>query len=369
MHLWLFDGVDGSRIDLTASGADPNGDPNPCLPPRQATFDPLGRTLTWLQSSPAGYTSRRLSDGHEVTVDHPRSHGLLWRAEPQALADWVVAYTVPTDTDGDGQLSFPRQQTSCACRWCNRFAMSMSFFGWDGDDFQFVLTNSSGTRFQVEAPAVALDDEVYALRQGQGEVSLRRRGGREIETPEGCRVVVVSGSESVLLLCPNESQLFWPADDRRVALADIIETGPDLAASVDNDGHIWIPVASRHGDRQRLGRLRMSDGRLERGPEITSLPGSIELGIATARTASGVVAIDVTQGVLYTATLSGEVEIRASMVMLSGPRYVVLAPSEGRWFEISFLPFLRTTTGCTLVPTTEQAGLEQGPWHTRCATP
>ncbi len=41
----LVDAEDGGRSELTAQGADPGGDDNPCLPPRQATFDPLGQRL------------------------------------------------------------------------------------------------------------------------------------------------------------------------------------------------------------------------------------------------------------------------------------------------------------------------------------
>lgn len=367
-HLWLLDAEDGSRLDLTASGADPNGDDNACLPPRQATFDPLGHTLTWLRENPPGFVSRRLSDGHEVTGDHRQSNGLLWRAEPQAVPGWVLLYVVEADTDGDGQLSFPRQGTSCACRWCNRFAMSMSFFGWDGDEFGYVLVDPNGARIQVESPVVALADSAYALHLGRGAVALRHRDAREIAVPEGCQPTVVPGADNVLLSCTDDSRLFWPGEGRSLGLATTVETSPSVGAFVDTDGNLWIPVVAQHGEQRRLGRLRMNDGHLEIGPDVTSLPNASSLGVAVARTAAGVVAIDVASGDLYATTLSGEVELQGSTIALPGPRYIVLAPTQGRWFETSFRPYVSTRGGCTLVPTTESAGLENGPWHLRCAT-
>lgn len=368
-HLWLFDASSGGRLDLTASGADPNGDRNACLPPRQATFDPMGRTVIWLRQSPPGYVTRRLSDGHEVTVNHSQSSGLLWRAEPLALTGWVLLYEIAADTDGDGQISFPLQGTSCACRWCGRFAMSMSFFGWDGDEFRFVLVDPNGDRIQVEGPVVPFADGFYALREGRGAFSLHRRDGHDIGIPEGCQIVIAPGAASILLSCADDSRLFWPADGRQMILSTAVETSSTVGASVDADGRLWIPVAARQGDRRLIGRLRMDDGQLELGPDITSLPSVTALGVATAQTEAGVIAIDVARGDSYTAALSGEVDLQGATIALPGPRFVVLAPSESRWFETSFQPYVSTRDGCTLAPTTESARLETGPWHLQCATP
>lgn len=41
---------------------------------------------------------------------------------------------------------WPTQQTSCECRWCNRFAMSMGFYGWGGPAFENIAVAGDGSR-------------------------------------------------------------------------------------------------------------------------------------------------------------------------------------------------------------------------------
>ncbi|HSC89430.1 MAG TPA: hypothetical protein VLC09_19240 [Polyangiaceae bacterium] len=114
----LLDTKDGTRSLLPS--ADPEGDDNACLPPRQAAFSASGRRIAWLTGGAHEVRVRDLGDGSEWPLT---SAERIWRAWPDDDRKGAVLGEVPAGED------WPMQQTSCACRWCGRFAASYGFYG------------------------------------------------------------------------------------------------------------------------------------------------------------------------------------------------------------------------------------------------
>jgi hypothetical protein len=122
--------------------ADMEGDHNRCLPPRQANFSPQGKRVGWVAAD--GFRVRDLASGDEWVV---KAKERLWRGWPEDDKRGATLAEVPA-----GSKDWPRQRTSCACRWCNRFALSYGTYGWDGPAFDIVYVAEDGSRTQKDPP-------------------------------------------------------------------------------------------------------------------------------------------------------------------------------------------------------------------------
>lgn len=140
--VWLIDGTSGTWQAL--EGVDETSDRNICLAPRQATFSPTGKRLGWIRTGATTFTVRDLETQQAWSIS---ATGRLWRAWPLDETHAAVLAEV-----ADGTTEWPVQQTSCRCRWCGRFAMSSSIFGWAGPDFTFVQVDENGTRTSRSGP-------------------------------------------------------------------------------------------------------------------------------------------------------------------------------------------------------------------------
>ncbi len=125
-------------------GADPGDDGNRCLPPRQASFSFKGARVGWVSKDGKTLLVRDLATGVDWKVP---STERIWRGFPDDSGRGAVLLEVPA-----GSTGWPLQNTSCACRWCNRFAMSYGFYGWSGPAFAPQHVAEDGTRAPGELP-------------------------------------------------------------------------------------------------------------------------------------------------------------------------------------------------------------------------
>ncbi|MFO0762108.1 MAG: hypothetical protein U0359_37060 [Byssovorax sp.] len=138
--LWLADSQSGALLPL--AGADMNADHNACLSPRQANFSPEGKRVGWIVGN--GLRVRDLASSQEWVITTKER---LWRGWPEDDSRGAFLGEVPA-----GSADWPLQGTSCACRWCNRFALSYSTFGWSGPSFEIVHVAEDGTRAKSKLP-------------------------------------------------------------------------------------------------------------------------------------------------------------------------------------------------------------------------
>ena len=141
-QLWLIDAENGKWEALV--GVDMDSDGNACLPPRQASFSAKGRKLGWIVDGGRSVTVRELSTAREWSVS---TRGRVWRAWPDDEGHGITLAELDPSVQG-----FPIQNTSCACTWCGRFALSQGFFGWTGPSWKFEHVAEDGTRSEGAPP-------------------------------------------------------------------------------------------------------------------------------------------------------------------------------------------------------------------------
>jgi hypothetical protein len=139
-NVLLGDARTGAFVPLDK--ADKNGDQNRCLPPRQANFSADGKRVGW--TAPDGFHVRDLKSNAEWVVK-PKQR--LWRGWPDDDGKGATLAEVPA-----GTTDWPSQNTSCACRWCGRFAMSYGMYGWSGPAFDIEHVAEDGSRKKADPP-------------------------------------------------------------------------------------------------------------------------------------------------------------------------------------------------------------------------
>lgn len=357
---------DGERTDLSALGADDRSDANRCLNRRPVSFDPTSRFAAWLARDPAAAVVRDLTSGAQCRVEARAP--VLWRAYPGAVRGWALLREIPADSDGDGEVGFPVQRTSCACRWCNRFALSYGFYGWGGDAFESVLVAPDGGRVPVEGPAHPVGDATAArVSPRGGRIDLVDAAGQPVTLPTGCDVrAVAPGASSVLLRCGDDAKLFFPENGRTLDLPARVEASGVLEPHVTEAGHVWVAVrASRDGTRRRLSRLRMNDGRIELGPEADELAG-VHAGWAVARRDGGLVFVSLVDGFAATTDVDGVRHVHGLVARLPEGS-VLIAPRASRHLRLDVPVDTADASGCALVPAgAGDRGVAQGPWRRVC---
>jgi hypothetical protein len=129
--LVVLDGENGATVELP--GVDPTNDWNRCLPHRSAAFSDAGSRVGWIGADASQLHVRDLGSGETWDV---AAQGRLWRGWPdgEGRGAWLLEIP-PGSASAEG---WPVQNTSCACRWCNRFAMSYGVYGWGGPEFRVV---------------------------------------------------------------------------------------------------------------------------------------------------------------------------------------------------------------------------------------
>ena len=138
-RMWRVDAETGAWEGLDADTED---DGNACLPPRGASFWSSGRHLAVIEPDAQALSVRDLSNGQ--TRRFP-AEGRVWRggALPDGEGAWLMEVT--------GAKDWPVQNTSCACWWCNRFALSYGMYGWGGREWTLVAVDAQGARTPLES--------------------------------------------------------------------------------------------------------------------------------------------------------------------------------------------------------------------------
>lgn len=138
-RMWRVDAETGAWEGLDADTQD---DGNACLPPRGASFWSSGRHLAVVEPGAKALSVRDLSSGEERRT---LGEGRIWRggALPDGEGVWLMEVA-----DAEG---WPVQNTSCACWWCNRFAMSYGMYGWSGPAWTMVAVDEKGARAPLES--------------------------------------------------------------------------------------------------------------------------------------------------------------------------------------------------------------------------
>ncbi len=363
-HLWLLKADSTQRDDLAASVADLEDDQNACMQPRQVAFNPLGRYLGWIRRSPDRMVVEEVGvrgGGEAFEVQTP--HGRLWRIEVASLPGWALMREVPRDTDRSRSIEFPVQDTSCVCRWCERFAQSSGFHGWSGDSFKSFLAGPEG-RIEVEGDVIPLGDTTYGDLEN---LRVKRANGSTYSLPDGCTEArFVHGMPVALLKCGGPSELLSPEADGVVALTEKIEVPTTSTPVVDADGYHWIGVLAGDGEK-RLGRLRIEDGRLELGPPALSMADAPHFsGWMMFQTPSGAAALHLGEGRLRLLEIDGVTAVSDLYARVGQGVFIAMSPSSGYAFRTTMKPYLTTAEGCALQPARVDGALEFGPWRVRC---
>ncbi|MBL9103037.1 MAG: hypothetical protein JNL82_18980 [Myxococcales bacterium] len=357
-QLWLIDGETGQREELTARGADASGDANRCLEPRQAGFDALGGQLVYLRTGPDRAVIRQLADGSETEV--AAGPGRLWRAYAVGAPGSALLFEVPGDSDGDGAVELPVQNTSCACRWCGRFALSHGFYGWSGDRFEFVMVEG-GRRTALPGVFDRLADGVFVDSNG----ALQRTDGKPIALPAGCRGATwLEGSSAVLTGCPGGSRLFWPGSGEKADLPGQV-TALELAVVRAPDGGLRAGLASKGGESVLLS-VDLARGEFRKSPRIGISRGLDRRGRALAvDQADQLIVFEVASGATRAAALGKVEDLQANWARIAGVPHAVDA-GRGLVHALSHEPSAAAENGCALLAAVRGGELETGPWTLRC---
>lgn len=182
-RLFVHDTVSGTRVDLSARGAD-LGDPDPrSRRHRAARFSWTKELMVYLRTREGvmRVVVRDLRTGAEHEVRAPQ--GPLWSVDFGPLSRWLVAYSALRDTDGNGRLELRISHTNKAPRRCRWRVRSHTSFRRTGDKLWRSLAPVSGKSF-TEAPGFAgflgagvvrrLENGTYTWIQGDTEKILWR---------------------------------------------------------------------------------------------------------------------------------------------------------------------------------------------------
>ncbi|QRO03079.1 hypothetical protein JRI60_50730 [Archangium violaceum] len=185
--LRLLDTYTRADTELAAPGTFPEGKaPRSALP---VSFSRDGKHLLLVvltgPDKKATAFLVNLADGSRREVQH--GPGVLGEATLDPGGRWVMFGVLTQDTDGDGQLTWPKLKTSLSPRGCRGPILSASQYGYTGDKPSFVLGRVSGGPL-VPAGDMLLPVGDLALRQGeQGELFVEDAAGQRTEwVPAGC---------------------------------------------------------------------------------------------------------------------------------------------------------------------------------------
>lgn len=365
LHLYLVDGATGGREDLAQKGADLDEDGNCGFGARAVGFDRTGDRLYYLRTSPPRLVLRELATGAEIELA-PKKGG-IWRADAEALPGWASLAAIE-DTNQNGKLDFPVQQTTCPCPPWGRFAMSCSTGGLIGDDkFTWWLISKGGARIEMtDGALVPVGDRTAMDAKAQKIVDA---SGKAIGLPARCSgAAPLVGAPGVLVACEEGSRLFFPDSGKEVRLG--AKVGLATSAVRAPDKRLWVGVQIEEPSGARLfGRLRADDGHLEKGVAIEALSGHVlPAGWVQGALQRGSLVENLVTGKRVEVDLPAKVEPLSAVVgRVSDGSFIAVAPERCAYVTSKEPPQLATTDGCFLVPTKPGKPLEGGPWVLRCA--
>jgi hypothetical protein len=362
---FLFDSANGGTRNLRELGGGALSDANPCMSPRQIEFDPWSDRIALLRDEPAQLIIHSTHTGSSRVIY--RSENPLWRIRFTADPSWLIAIET---TEG-----FPEEHTSCVSRSRLGFALSTSSIGFESGPLGYALLNENGQRIPLEGDVMVLSGAAYG-NPGVGQ--LLRFDGGAVGIPPGCRLAGgAEGSRVVVLGCENGTELFDPATGRRRALPTglslrflqgVRATGPDgtwyaIAMPIPNTA----PKSNVH-----LGRLRLEDLRLERGPEMSYFEETGNPDWLAAVQREDYFLLHVAAGTLLKTRVQDS-EIRANGFALGAGDDVFLLLDPDSRTQIRVARRIRAANGhgCFIIAHGERpagrASIDRGPWKRICS--
>ena len=410
----LFDALSMTQVslDLTALGALTSfEDGNDCLAPRHMQITPRGGiTLLAANERALVRTTFDAVAREQASVASERvelfsgsGSERIWRVEGVG-GGWVSALFVDRDTDGDGEITLPRQRTSCACRFCPRFAMSFGFYGWSGDEWSSKLlapdgklSSRTGDRLVPLSPEVVLEvgSEQYASWPEQLPL------GKDELLANGCSHVpwLHGATPGAVMMCPpgdgapqqgdaengatDEQVVVWRPGTARLkeALLGLEADAPaQRPVRSPERSTVWFAgvyreaisgmVGGKVNILRRLARVRVEDARVE-FVDVPLAPHAViqwmEPGLAWSIAASeSLLLLDVARG--HAHLLEGA----SAQAMEEGQ--ILFARDAGEWTNVgmSLRPgrVVSGRLGEACVVTGDEvegvSGLAKAPWRVQC---
>ncbi|MFH2005984.1 MAG: hypothetical protein ABI333_05290 [bacterium] len=392
-RVWLVDLASGTAEDLSLRGADPDDDrasPGSEYESglwnhgRQASFGPLGRTLTYIRNSPERVVLRELKSGKErVFALKPRQ--FVWRAEP-------------TDRGGVRVFVVGRRR-----------AFLKAYVPPDPKLYRHACGTLKHRRYEamrVTAEQVELLPDGRRVSRGpaQGAVRVHRLGGgfhvlraelfdsllRRVQLPKawGWHVppAYFIGEGRVLYSGGAGAHLYTPRTGRVVRLpADDVKAGFGLVRPhYDAKGRAWAHLFRMRVDKERTtyvrqGRLSIRDGQIEWTPfheDRFEAPVKVfqrwfarspwQMG----SNAHGVFALHVGTGELRWQRFP-RFGVRRGSGQRAGARgkaqwHWVVAGERRGYYASAQKPLEQGPDGCTLESAAGRRQVDQGPWRLRC---
>jgi hypothetical protein len=365
----LFDAGDGSAKNLRDLGGGASGDVNACMSPRQIAFDPDGDGIALLRDEPAQVVVYSPGTGQSRIAY--RSEKTLWRVWFTADPGWFFTAEVSGP--------FPRQMTSCVSNSRTVFAASYSFNGLDDAEITHALIDAQGRRHPLAGQVALIASGIHVTE----ERILRRLDGTDIPLPEGC--VFANGAEGVRVValdCGKSTTLFDPATGERYDLPAGTQPGFIAGSRTRGPDGDWIGVGFRIGDatdrsesRYRLGRMRLGDLRLERGPDVFFHRFTAHAGWLMGGRNDDYFALNVATGAMYTVRAKDMDLAGGNLALHIGSRRTLLLdPEQGFSARTGRDIGIGNGHGCFIAASGEMktsgfGGLDKGPWLRVCVGP
>ncbi|AKF84578.1 hypothetical protein MFUL124B02_01070 [Myxococcus fulvus 124B02] len=219
-------------------------------PPMRASFSRDGQRLLYLRREGARTVTvlREVSSGEERQVD--TGPGLLGQAFLHPDGHWMVFDVVAKDTDQDGALKWPQEQTTLAPARCRGQVLSSSSMGFHGDQ--------PVRRFQRIGGGPNIEGEDILMPVGEGLLRRAPEGALLFEDEDGDRQTWVPASckGQVLAADALREQLIVGCDARN-DVASLELHGPSRHQSLGRRVYLGHAAITPHDPQPRLLPIRV----------------------------------------------------------------------------------------------------------------
>ncbi len=343
-------------------GLDLTGDGNACLRPRQAYLSPDG--MFWgIARDEHAVIGRSVVDSDTPHVRIELGEDVrVWRVEP-ASPRWLSLMLVSADSNRNGALDLPLQNTSCACRACNRFALSHGVYGWSGDAWSVKLASPTGVLAarDMQSFASPLTPDVFMDVASEELYSWPEGTPLSKAPPKDCvRAAWLSGeAPRVMMSCGDGRAMLWSVNEPTLELpVQLVTASEQVVQSSALGTHWFAAIVKTAQDELHVARVRMEDGYVELGehvyeqvPAVTSREqGRIEVVLQDR-----VEVIEVSTGRRW----HGEVLASEERLLFTSSGASVSIPVQP--------PSFVTSGGCVLAASSHDSRrIERGPWQVTC---
>jgi hypothetical protein len=251
--LELHDATAGTALTLDADARD---DPNPRGGHRAASFDASGKRILYIGNRKQGATLvlRTLASGKETRI---AAKGEIWRAWIDEGGKYVWAWVVTKDTDGDGNLGMPLNNTTLSDRQCRGPVAVSGSYGWSGDEPELMLAPiASGAKLAPSPGAIGVLGDVIVARRDDGTLEARGKDGTKTIAKADCKANVLFADAStghLAFVCRSREQVdashtvwaplyFWDA-------GKLTDTGEEMTPTSEDNFDTRLRVWRARGEK------------------------------------------------------------------------------------------------------------------------